>query len=49
LDETRARVLGFEDLGTEEERVAVFRRVRDAIAARRRTWLAEETRNEMNV
>jgi len=36
-------------LGTEEERVAVFRRVRDAIAARLRTWLAEETRHEMNV
>jgi len=28
-------------LGTEEERVAVFRRVRDAIAACLRTWLAD--------
>jgi len=35
----------FEDpsaaLGEEEERLAVFRRVRDAIAARLRAWLAD--------
>jgi arsenate reductase len=37
----------FEDpsaaVGTEAERLAVFRRVRDAIAARLRGWLAERT------
>jgi arsenate reductase (thioredoxin) len=37
----------FEDpsaaVGTEVERLAVFRRVRDAIAARLRGWLAERT------
>jgi arsenate reductase (thioredoxin) len=30
--------------GTEAERLAVFRRVRDAIAARLTQWLAEESR-----
>jgi len=38
----------FEDpsaaVGTEEERVAVFRRVRDAIAARLGAWLADRDR-----
>jgi len=29
--------------GTEEERLVVFRTVRDAIAARIRGWLAEQT------
>jgi arsenate reductase len=37
----------FEDpsaaVGTEDDRVAVFRRVRDAIAARLRGWLAERS------
>ena len=37
----------FEDpsaaVGTEEERLAVFRKVRDAIAGRLRGWLAERT------
>jgi arsenate reductase len=37
----------FEDpsaaVGSEEERLAVFRRVRDAIAARLEGWVAERT------
>jgi arsenate reductase len=43
----------FEDpsvaLGEEEERIAVFRRVRDAIAARLRAWLADRRAERMGV
>jgi arsenate reductase len=43
----------FEDpsaaLGEEEERLAVFRRVRDAIAAHLRAWLADRRAERMGV